>query len=325
MENEVKTISEAESHIRSKRYFFNIASNNPSKKYGWHSLEDVNRNHGGFEPYLKKVAESMACDQVVINMRSPNGTSFLNRGFFLVNTKPVEKVAAEINPSTLGSTKVETKTTTSTEPTKPHTMDHTTAVENVGLKTELRFLNQDNERLKESNKKLEQRNEELFNEVSKLTRELATTGAKHDLDYQKKEIELMQKQKNGLGGIVDELKSMPPETLGMIIGMFKPDHPMLKNGTFNKNASRDTSGIEEAKVLDGTKHEDADTQALIKDVYELLIKEKSATVGMIAALTEYFVKHNEHLVLTFKKWFPDEAKDPTPDPSTDDEDEEEDD
>ena len=300
------TISELKTKILGKGWHFRFISPNPFKKkdFGWKNLEQVDKEYGGFEPYLKKIAESQSLKQLNIECRAKNGSGFLNKGIFLVDIEPIEKIEEEKKVESIGSINpIQTP-----EPIVNHEIkkdistpmeDLKTHIENASMKTELRFLQSENERLKESNKKLDHKNEELFNEVSKLSRELSTVSAKTDLDYQKKELELMSKQKGGLSGIVDEVKNMDPKTLGMIISVFQPKNEAVKA------LMNDNGGNGGESSLNGTKHENADTQDFIENsIYPMLTDAPSGAVGMIGGLIEYFIKYPEHLVATYKKWLP---------------------
>ncbi len=313
------TISELKNKILSKGWFFQFVSPNPLKKkdFGWKNLEQAEKDYGGFEAYLKKIAESQNLKQLNIACRSKNGSGFTPRGIFLVDTEAVENIG------NIGNTEIilpikPIKPITNFEPAVNHevkkhekiepilnkmgTEDVKTHIENASMKVEIGFIKAENERLKESNKKLDQKNEELFNEVSKLTREVSTSSAKNELDFQKKELELMSKQKSGLNGIVEEVKNMDPKMLGMIISVFQPNNKAVQA---MMNEGRSTEGIEDATVLEGTQHENPDTHEFIKnDIIPMLINAKTGEVGMIGGLIEYFIKHPDHLVMTFKKFFP---------------------
>lgn len=307
------TVIELKNKILSKGWLFRFISPNPLKKndFGWKTMEQVNKEHGGFEEYVKKISETQGLKQLNFDTKAKNGSGFLNKGIFLVDIEPVEKIENIENNESINSinstaTKepIENKEVKKvTTPTPINTTmnsqeDLKTHIENASMKTELRFLQAENDRLKESNKKLDQKNEELFNEVSKLTRELATDKTKNDLEFQKKELELLSKQKGGLSGIVDEVKNMDPKTLGMIISVFQPNNQAVKA----LMSSEEGNGGES---LNGPKHKDEETQDFIQNsIIPMLAEADSGAVGMIGGLIEYFLKYPEHLVATYKKWLP---------------------
>lgn len=302
-------ITELKNKILNKGFFFRFVSPNPLKKkdFGWKNLEQVDKEHGGFESYLKKIAESQKLRELNIELRAKNGSGWLNKGIFLVQIEPVENIGSiegeqkngPITP-TISTPKIDTviddtQKTNSTTPME----DLKTHIENASMKTELMFLKQENDRLKESNKKLDQKNEQLFNEVSQLTREVSTAGAKFDLDFRKKELELMAGQKAGLSGIVDEIKQMDPATIALFGSFLQPN-----NKNFQSFLNKGSSDNSEAS-LNGPKHDNAEVQDFIENsIYPMLTGAKAAEVGMIGGLIEYFIKYPDHLVAAYKKFLP---------------------
>lgn len=302
-------VTELKNKILAKGWHFKFISPNPLKKgqFGWKNLEEVNKEYGGFEEYLKKIAESQNLNELNIECRSKNGSGWLKRGIFLVQIKKVENIGSiegEVkNEPIIPIKKVEhivnhedTKSTNSTpmEDLKTH-------IENAAMKTELQFTKADNERLKESNKKLDQKNEELYNEVSRLTRELSTNSAVKDLEFQKKELELLSKQKAGLSGIVDEIKNMDPQTIALFGSFLQPNNKNFQN--FLNKGTGDNDGGD--SFLNGSKHSNSDVQDFIENsIYPMLTGAKAAEVGMIGGLIEYFLKYPDHLVAAYKKFLP---------------------
>lgn len=315
-------VSELKNKILTKAWLFRFISPNPLKKndFGWKTLDQVEKEYGGFESYLKKIAESQNLKQLNIQAKSKNGSGFLNRGIFLVEIEPIDNVEkveeqkkvesiGSINQNTVTQKVVDFDTAKSyevkneipiTNTVKTPMEDLKTHIENASMKTELMFLKQDNERLKESNKKLDQKNEELFNEVSKLTRELATDKEKNNLEFQRKELELLSKQKGGLSGIVEEVKNLDPKTIALFGSFLQPN-----NKNFQKFLEDGSGGEGGDASLNGPKHENSDTQDFIQhSIIPMLAEAPSGVVGMIGGLIEYFIKYPDHLVATYKKWLP---------------------
>ena len=319
------TISELKNKILAKGWQFKFISPNPLKKndFGWKNLEQAEKEYGGFDSYLRKISESQGLKQLNIDTKAKNGSGFKKTGIFLVEIEPIANIGniEKIEPVKIEEpiksisainnfenavshevTKTPITVNTPIISSNPQKMDDIrTVIENATMKTELQFLNAEANRLRETNKKLDQKNEDLYNEVSRLTRELGTISAKTDLDFQKKEIELLSQQKSGLGGIVEEVKSMDPKTLGMIISVFQPNNQAVKammGGDNNDNGQA-------ASSLSGAKHEDSDTQSFIEDnIYPMLTAMSTGAVGMVGGLIEYFAKYPDHLALTYKKWLP---------------------
>ena len=324
------TISELKNMITVKGLQFMVLStiDTNTKKYGFKTIPEVDKEFGeniGFESYLKKIANYEKKKNVNIIVQGKNGTDIktgkqkwgnVKNSPFFVQIEPTENTDSSVgntdNTATLSVentqpivNKVITKTDNTENNITPQKMqDLQTHIENASMKTELMFLKAENDRLKESNKKLDQKNEDLFSEVSKLSRELSTTTAKADLDYRKKEIELLHGQKESLGGIdkMADFAQKNPETAKMIIqgiaGFLKKDHPMFKEA-FKEN------GGSESSSLNGPKHEDSDTQEYIEHtIYPMLAEAPSGVVGMIGGLIQYFIKFPDHLAATYKKWLP---------------------
>lgn len=303
-------VAELKNTILKKGWHFRFKSPNPLKKdaFGWKNLEQVDKEYGGFEAYLKKIAESQKLRELNIEAKAKNGSGWLNKGLFLVVIEPIgnigsiEKEEKEEPIIPIKNTEhiknhEDTNSTNSTTPME----DLKTHIENSAMKTELRFLQADNDRLKESNKKLDQKNEELFNEVSKLSRELATNNAKLDLDYRKKELELMAGQKAGLSGIVEEVKNLDPKTIALFGSFLQPNNKNFQK--FLEGGDNENGGGEAS--LNGPKHENSDVQDFIENsIYPMLTGAKAAEVGMIGGLIEYFLKYPDHLVAAYKKFLP---------------------
>lgn len=161
---------------------------------------------------------------------------------------------------------------------------------------------QELERLKERNKILERRNDEYFSENLKLSCELATEKSRLELEYRQKELDLHVKQKQGLSGIMDGIKSFPPEAWQFLAGLL-PNHPMSKSATQTTTSTTTTD-----TSLNGiAKHSDPDSQVCIECMTTLLSKQNPEIVTMAAMLNEHLVTRPKVLKAVYDKFFPEQS------------------
>ena len=156
------TVQDLKKLIQARDFRFEVSSTHPGRVYNKQTLASILPLHGSFEDYLALIAKSEKVTQLGIQLYQKNGTSHIKRDFFLVDVKPV--VEASTNTVEASTNSVETSTknveasTIPVEPKnekKPAMSEVTkTDLENVQLKTELKFLSQQLDTLKESNKKL---------------------------------------------------------------------------------------------------------------------------------------------------------------------------
>jgi len=281
--------------ILSKNYLFEVSSNTGSKTYGKQTYAQVKDMHESFENYLNKIAKAQNTKQLGVQLYQKNGSSALKKGFFLVDIEAVVDSTHNVEVSTKPVSTPTTVIQNTVDKNPSNKMeDIKTIVENTRLSTELKYLQTENDRLRESNKKLDQQNDTLHAEVLKLMRELNTKEASLDLDFKKKELELMSEQKRGLSGFMDDVKSLPPEAWTFLGSIFS------KNGNKQiasaEGSENDLSGLK--------KHPNPDAQGAIEQAYELMVEQRPEVVGMLVSLTDYFCKHTDHLILAFKKFFP---------------------
>lgn len=288
--------------ILSKHYLFEVIV--PGKaSFPKQNADQVYQLYGSIENYFKKIADSNEEQQLTVNLYAKNGSSYLRKDTVIINVPSnVEKSIPGIEKSTtanLGNIDKSDNTKTY-QPT--HTMITKADIEVVQLRTENKFLNEKVDELKNRNKELERKNDEYYNENLRLTREHATEKDKRDLEYKQKELELNSKQKQGLSGILDDVKTMPAEAWQFIAG-FMPNHPMAKGLT--------PSTYEQPQLNGETKHTDPDAQACIEVINTLLLKQTPEIVGMGAMLIEHFANNPNILKAVYEKFFPTQATEQT--------------
>jgi hypothetical protein len=263
-----------------------------------HSASEAEAMHGSLENYFAKITEHHKGQDVAVTLFAPNGSSYLRKNFFLLSTIPV------VEQSTVSTTKVETPTT-KVEPLgatdniiKKPTMSEfatKTDIENAKLSTENKFLAEKVDEQKERIKKLERDNDELNANYRTLRTQHETNHTKHELEYKQKVLEIENNRKAGLGGIVEDVKSLPPEAWEFF------------RGVFGKEGPKDNKpGLEGPK-----KHADADAQACIDGIGEVLLTAGVDTCGKIALIVESMAKDPKILNVIFDKLFPGQQKQET--------------
>lgn len=304
------TIKELQDTIIKKRYFFEVISNNPNTKFGRKTLEDVERAHGSFEEYLRKIAEAHKMKQVQVKVQSKNGTGFANKGSFWVEIVPVAKIdnidtapiksIGSVEP--IANTTIEKPIITPT----PNKMDVSEIVKAAEDRIELKLMKRDNEALLIQNKDLQKKVDDYVDKITDLSRQVAVKGDETEIKHQRELLRLEKDAKGGLSGIVEELKNQP-ELLGTILSVFQPNNPIVKamaQKIATENGGSTNSGYSNGdESLEGLgKHENEDAQAYIEEVYKLLISADAGNIGMIGALIEYFLKFPNHLTIVYKKF-----------------------
>lgn len=279
--------------IREHHYLFDVVV--PGKTItGKQSIEQTEMMYGSLEAYFTKIASINNVQTLTVNLYAKNGNSPIRKATELVDIPNAEK---SINPGTPVADKSQP-----VSPQKMMPMITKADIEVVQLRTENKFLQERVEDLRTRNKDLERTNADLYNENTRLTRENATEKDKRDLEYQKKEIELNARQKAGLSGVMEELKSFSPEAWQFIAGLF-PNHPMAKNFAQAPEQQAQLSGAEQ--------HADPDSQTCIEVIDQLLLKQTPEVVGMAAMLMEHLVTKPEILKTVYGKFFPEQVTNQT--------------
>ncbi len=174
-----------------------------------------------------------------------------------------------------------------------------TDIELAQLKAETKYLQEKVTELQNRNKFLERKNDEYHAENLSLLRENATEKDKRNLEFKQKELELLAKQKQGLSGAFEDIKTLPPEAWQFVAGLL-PNHPMSK-GLLPANS---TPVQNNTPLSGGSKHPDTDAQACMEVIDTLLIKQTPEIVGMSAMLIEHLITHPTILRTVYEKFFP---------------------
>ena len=267
-------ISEFKDAVLEKNLLFEVASVRPGVKFGRQTKDSCIATDGSIEAYLTKIAEHNNLNTLHVQTYSRNGTSAIPRGFFQVEIKPT----------------VDTPTprpeipTPRPEPAKTNAYmdknDLRAEIENAKLTTEVAFLKRENEELRRINKNLEQRNDLLFAENNKLNTAYNNEKERVDLEYRKKEIEMMAGQSKGLNGIIESASKLPPESWALankaLDGLLMKINPNYKPAAALEGANTPT-------------HENPDAQTIITALQEQLVSQRPEVVGIIGALAGYYI------------------------------------
>lgn len=293
--------------IQTKNYLFEIKME--GKTFKRKSVSEVLLTHRSLTDYFQKVARSNKVSALGIALFAKNGSSFLRKGFFLVETEPVEILnkpveivndfvedfnepidfpnnsVEEINSANLGSTHCPIHGVQN----QPQ-MDAYSEI----LKVRLDYADQRSAELERRNKELERKNDELYNENLKITRENLTQKDKLDLEFKQKEFDLVTQQKSGLNGLMETAQNLPPEAWSLIAGLINPNHPLVKG---NNEAPAQLEGAT-------PKHQDPDAQTCIEMLDNILLHQKPENVGMIFTIVQSLVNNPEKLHKTYLQFNP---------------------
>lgn len=295
--------------IQSRNYQFEIGVE--GKTFKRKSATDVFNESGlSLLEYFKKIARLNKVNTLGIFLFAKNGTSFLRKGFFLVETLPVDdinKSVEEINESVDHINKTVEPINKSVEPINKsvdelgsthcpiHGVQNQPQMDAYSeiLKVRLDHADQRSAELERRNKELERKNDELYNENLRMTRENLTQKDKLELEFQKKEFDLVTQQKSGLNGLMETAQNLPPEAWSIIAGLINPNHSMAKPG-------------QETPALEGAikKHSDPDAQMCIEMVDNILLNQQPENVGMIFTIVQTLINSPELLRKTYFQFNP---------------------
>ncbi len=289
--------------IKTNNYLFEVCL--PcGKKWGKKTLYDVRNEYGELEDYIRKIAKPNEQEAITVKLYGKNGTGPKKKGSveIFINEQNETNGLNEINKknetNTINDIVLQNATNNLTKKNIVQ-MISKADIDVVQLKTENKYLAEKVEELKARNKELERKNDEYYNENLRLTREHATEKDKRDLEYKQKELDLLAKQKQGLSGVLEDVKTLPPEAWQFIAGLL-PNHPMAK-GLLPAPAQNNNA------LSGANKHNDPDAQACIEVMDALLLKQSPEIVGMSAMLTEHLVTNPTVLKAVYDKFFPEQS------------------
>ncbi len=294
--------------IREGKFWFEVCLTDKQGMFGKKTIAEAEALTGSLEHYFEKVGKANATQELGVQLFAKNGSSFLRKGFFLLQLPAVvDKGATVVDASTTAQASKPVQIVSASQPpviqgiappaVKLKPMENLkTEIENATLKTENRYLTEKVDEQKNRIKELEKRCDEYYNENLKLNRDNTVQKDKLELEYQQKLFDVTTKQKAGLSGIMEDIKTMPPEAWQFIAGLV-PNHPMAKALHVAPAREGDLSGM--------SKHSDPDAQALLEHVNEYLAEKPAEIVGTLAMVLEYLGNHPESLAALYKQFYPD--------------------
>ena len=267
------TLNELVSTITAKDYLFEIAME--GKQFKRKSVSEVLTEYDTLTDYFKKIAEIHNTNKLGVLLFAKNGTSFIRKGFFLVEISTVENA-------------VETSTIPLIPPFNHNPMDTNSQI----LQIKLDMLAERAEELKQRNKDLERKNDELFTENTRLIRENGITKDKYELEFKSKEFDLKKEQSGGLNGVMETVKTLPAEAWQFLAGLI-PNHPM------GKQAASQQEAIGEIE-----QHTNSDAQVYIDSLVSILQNQPLEVVAMVSMVAESLINKPNSLKAIYLKFFP---------------------
>jgi len=276
--------------IIDKGYLFQISIPNRSFSHGRITIAQALIDSASLQDYFNKIIRNNSAENLLVKVFTPNGSSVKNRGEYLISlayTQPVATVQ-----------KTETPVATNTTPTlqgaiesqqqkssSKNSMDVNDQIEYKVLQVKHEMLlNQKNE-LDQKVKDLTKKVDTLQDEKLELVKSQAVSKEKHELEVERARFAAEKESKDGLSGIVDFAENNP-ETIKMLVGLFKPDHPMFKNEEMN--GASNTPALESGPVK---YHSDPEINVVLQDLPNTI---KTLSGEQIAKIYMVFLKFKEN-------------------------------
>jgi hypothetical protein len=292
------TIKEIAILITTKDYLFQVSIPETKFNHGKTSVSMALADSESVETYLTKIATTNKANHLYVKLFTKNGSSFKARGehlIFLTTPQPVATATTSVattQPALKGITEHTTETPTKQ---KTSTMDNKDYIDFKVLQSEHKRLEQTHEESKSKIVKLEKKVEELHDENKQLLRENLTKEDKHALALERTKLDLEKEGKDGLSGMIGEL-TKDPDTLKMIIGFLKPDHPMFKE---NNQAALEGAVATEIKYT-----EDSDVNMVLNDIPRSLSQKDGKTIGEMYLLFKELINDPGKLETAIKTFLP---------------------
>ena len=235
-----------------------------------------------------------ATNSVATTKKALNGTHETPINTQNNNTRPI--FLQQPKPVTTTATNVATTATNVATTQKSTTMDTKDYIEFRVLQGEHRRLEDSASEAKTKIAKLEKKIEELHEENKKLLRDNLTKEDKHEVALEKVKLQMEREGKDSLSGIVGEL-TKDPDTLKMIIGFLKPDHPIFKE--------QEQKALGAAKEPTEIKYtEDTEVNSVLNDIPRSLSQKDGKTIAEIYLLFQEFITKPETLKLATTTFLP---------------------
>ncbi len=318
------TLRELVADIQKNAYLFEVLLEN--KEFKRKSAEEVLSEYPSLEDYFIKVAHDNHVKHLNVLYWQKNGNAFIRKAYKSVaigaidsaiesaiddsmgaieneenpienaienSTAAIERPIEKKSMATNGTGSMAKYPNKQTFQEKNQTLSKPMDAKAEILEVRLDFAKKTIQDLEKRNRDLERKNDNLYLENNKLLRDNFTQKDKLELDYKQKKLELESERKAGLSGIVEEVKSLPPEAWQFMAGMF-PNHAMNKA----------LNGGKQAEGENESKHSDADAQLCIDTMNETLLNQSPEVVGMISMLSQAFINKPASLKQVYLKFYP---------------------
>lgn len=294
-------IKEISNLITAKNYVFQIAIPGTSFLHGKTTVNMALTNNENLESYFEKIAKANSAKHLFIKLFTPNGSSYKARGEHLIFLPETTPVATATNNATPVATPLNgTNELTTETPIKPKqsTMQDKDYIDFKVLEVKYDTLKTQHDAAQSKIVKLEKKVEDLHDENKNLLRDNLTKEDKHELALERAKLEMAKEGKEGLSGMVGEL-TKDPELLKMLVGVFKPDHPMFK-----ENAQPALEGASDAN-REVVYTEDKVTNEVLNDIPRVLSQKNGDTIAQIYLLFQEFVNKPDVLKKAQEQFLPD--------------------
>lgn len=292
-----------------KHYLFSITIPNSSFTHGRTGYAQALADAPTLKDYFERIILANGAKQLFVELYTPNGSSYKNRGkhlIFLDSTGPVATNATNATKVEDNATNVATKTQSSLQgieeeyTPKTKTMNSTDMVGYEVLKVRHELLQGAHDTLKKEHEDLRKKVDRLQDEKLDLVKENSVNKEKNELELARVKFNAEKDAKDGLAGVMDYVNDNP-DTVKMILGAIFPNNP-------NFNSTGNAPGT--TKVIEPiTYHDDKDINALLVDMPNTIKELDGAKIAMIYAIFNYgFAKDPNTIDKVWEVLFPGKAK-----------------
>lgn len=298
------TLEDIINELKSKwNYLFKVSIPGSSFVHHRTSVTEAVNKSGTIEEYFDRIIRENKPKTILVELFSPNGSSFRDRGKHVIFLHQTEAFATNATQNATNATQNATNATMGgiNETNRPkntgNMMDIKEKIEFETLKVKHDMLSGVFDTLKAENAQLRKKVDELHEEKLALVKENSVSNERNKLDMEKAVFEAQKQQKEGLSGLMGELNENP-EVLKLLVGIIKPDHPMLKDG--NYESMEGTRQIEPPRF-----HDDDNVNALLTDMPNTIKNlDPKAIAKIYYIFMEGFAKKPENIHKVYEMLFP---------------------
>lgn len=282
-------------------YLFKISIPGTPLMHGRTTVHTAIENAGSLQAYFDKIIKANSAKTLLVELFTPNGTSFKNRGIHVISLDQPQPVATSTNTATNSATNT-TQPLQGIEDTqqqvKTHSMNPKDELGYAVLQVKHEMITNQKNSLEAEVKELRKKVDTLQEEKLSLVKENTVSGERNKLEMEKALFQAEKGTKEGLSGLMGELNDNP-ETLKMLIGLFKPDHPMFKE-----------EGVAGTKQIEAPSfHADKEINALLSDMPNTIKDLDPKIIARIYYIfLEGFAKDPTKVEIVFELLFPNAPK-----------------